>query len=116
MSVLNEALEFLGLAGGSNRYARRDTGTTRTRQEQRELAEAMRALPGRYVGRLPARTLEQITAAAAAGHWEQAVDELITALHARAEAITTDELEGLRAVLDALNMTREHLDTLLVQH
>jgi hypothetical protein len=115
MSVFNEALELLGLAGGSARYRRQEFAMTRTRQEQRELAETMRTLPGRFADRLSARTLQQVTGAAAAGRWEEAVEALIIALQARTEMVTRAEREELCAVLEALNMPREHLDVLLLQ-
>jgi hypothetical protein len=63
-------------------------------------------------GRTSACALERITGAAA-GRWEEAIDELITVLHARAEAVTRTEHDELRAVLGALNMPGEHLDHLL---
>lgn len=44
---------------------------------------------------------------------EGGVDELITALHARAEAVTDQECEQLRAVLEALEMPGERADALL---
>jgi hypothetical protein len=102
MSVLNEALGVLGPAGDSN--GRYEPGMAKPRKEQRDLAEAMRRLPGHYADRLSARTLQRITDAAAAGQWENAVNELITALHARAEAVTAAERDDLHALLDALNM------------
>jgi hypothetical protein len=114
--VLNEALEFFGLTTGSNaRSSRYESGMAQSRIEQRELAEAMRRLPGRYADRLSARTREKITGAAAGGQWEKAIDDLMTALHARAETTTAAERDELRAVLDALKMPGEHLDALLVQ-
>jgi hypothetical protein len=84
----------------------------RTRKEQRELADAMRRLPDRFADRLPARTVEQVRGAAAAGRWEHAVDELIIALQARAEAVTVEEREHLRHVLKALEMPDEPVDAL----
>jgi hypothetical protein len=72
---------------------------SKTRAEQRELAEAMRRMPGCYAARLSARSIEEITATAAAGQWENAIDQLITALHARAEIITAAEREELSGVL-----------------
>lgn len=114
MSVLSEALEYLGLAAGSKvPGGRYEVQMARTRKEQRALASAMRALPGRFADRLSARTVEQVRAAAAAGQWEQAVDELIIALHTRAEAITDQEREELHAVLEALEMPAERADALL---
>jgi hypothetical protein len=116
MSVLSEALQFLGLTADTNTtYGRQELDMATTRNEQRKLAETMRALPGRFADRLSARALDQITGAAVAGQWEQAVDKLITALHARAEAVTAEEYDQLRALLRAMNMTGECLDTLLVQ-
>lgn len=111
--MLSEALEFLGLAGGSEAPADRyELRVARTRKEQRELADAMRRLPDRFADRLSARTVEQVRAAAAAGRWEHAVDELITALQARAEAVTLEEREHLREVLKALEMPDEPVDAL----
>jgi hypothetical protein len=52
MSVLNEALEYLGMASGSNTYnGPHEVVMPRTRKEQRELAEAMRQLPHRLADR-----------------------------------------------------------------
>jgi hypothetical protein len=114
MSVLSEALEFLGLAADSDASAGRyELRVARTRKEQRELAEAMRGLPGRFADRLSARTVEQVRGAAAAGRWEQAIDELIMALDTRAEMVTDQEREELRAVLEALDMPGEQVDALL---
>jgi hypothetical protein len=113
MSVLNEALQFLGLAGGAARYWGPAPCASRPRQEQRELAATMRALPGRFADRLSASALERITGTAAAGRWEEAVDELITALCARAEAVTDQERDELRAVLEAMNMPGERVGGLL---
>jgi hypothetical protein len=114
MSVLNEALEFLGLAAGSKTHNDSyELVMPRTRKEQRELADAMRELPDRFAGRVPAHVLEQIRVAAAAGQWERAVDELISALHARGEVTSDQEHEKLRAVLRALDMPGERLDALM---
>jgi hypothetical protein len=113
MSVLNEALQFLGLAGGVARNRGPAPCASRPRQEQRELAEAMRALPGRFADRLSASALERITGAAAGGRWEEAVEELITALHARAEAVTDQERDELHAACEAMNMDGERVDGLL---
>jgi len=113
MSVLSEALQLLGLAGGANRYRGPAPCTDRPRHEQRELAATMRRLPGRFADRLSACALEQVTSAAAAGRWAEAVDDLITALHARAEAVTDQERVELRAVLEALEMPAERADALL---
>lgn len=86
MSVLNEVLDFPGLTGGSARDRGSAPCSGRPRQEQQELAARIRALPGRFAGRMSAYTLRQVTGAAAAGRWEEAVEELIIALHARAPA------------------------------
>jgi hypothetical protein len=96
MSVLNEALGVLGPAGDSN--GRYEPGMAKPRKEQRDLAEAMRQLPGRYADRLSARTVQRITA-----------------LHARAEAVTAAERDDLHALLNALNMPVQRVDNLAVQ-
>jgi hypothetical protein len=115
VGLLNEALAFLGLtadsAAGAGRY---ELAVPKTRAEQRELAEAMREIPGRYAARLSARSVEEITATAAAGQWEKAIDQLIIALHARAEIITAGEREELGGVLKVLGMSAECLEALLV--
>jgi hypothetical protein len=87
----------------------------RAREEHRELASVIRRLPGRFADRVSARTVEQIQGAAPAGRWEQAVDELITALDARAEVVTVHEREELRTVLGALKMPGERVDALLAR-
>lgn len=113
MNVLSEALEVLGLAGGSTYgQERTELSMARTRSEQRELADRMRRLPGMFADRISARTLEKVTDAASAGRWEQAVDDLILALHARSEPVTDQECIELHLVLEALCMPAERLDAL----
>lgn len=75
----------------------------------RELAELMRQLPRRYAQRLPARTLDRVRAAAAAGRWENAAEILVVALRNRTELITPQERDELHALLSALNMPRTFL-------
>jgi hypothetical protein len=65
---------------------------------------------GRFAGRLPVRTVAEVRGAAAAGRWERAVDELITALRTHAQVISVEEHEELRAVLRALNMPADRVD------
>jgi hypothetical protein len=112
MSVLNEALEFLGLTGDSAPRDRYELRIPSTRKEQRELAATMRRLPGCFAGRLSARTVEQVQAWAATGRWEQAIDELITALHTHDAAVTGVERAELRAALAALDMPTDGIDCL----
>jgi thioredoxin-like negative regulator of GroEL len=105
---------FAHITGGSaawqgNWHA---TGLAPTREERRDLAEAMRRLPGHYAGRLPAPTLRQVAATAAAGQWEQALDHLIRSLSARTQPITTVEREQLKRLLTAMQMRDDRLDSL----
>lgn len=116
MSVFTEALQLLGIAGSTARYRRPAPCAGRPRQEQRELAARMRALPGRFADRISAYTLRQVTDAAAAGRWEEAVEQLVIALHARMERITTGEHAELREVLRALDMPVEIADGLGLPH
>lgn len=111
--MFSKALESLGLARGSTRDARQIAGIAGAHEERRELAATMRALPGRFAGRLSAGMLERITVAVAAGRWEEAVEDLITALHARAEAVTDQERNELRAACEAMNMDGERVGGLL---
>jgi hypothetical protein len=113
MSVLDEALEFLGLSAGSHPHGPCELAMPGTRTEQRELAEAMRRLPDRFAGRVSAQAREQINAAAATGRWEQAVDRLVTALRTNGEPLGDQDYELLSAVLRALNMSGERLDALV---
>ncbi|MBC6465857.1 hypothetical protein [Actinomadura alba] len=83
--------------------------------DHHELAQTIRRFPGRYHGRVPDRTLARITAAAAAGQWEKAVNKLITALSACAEPITTDEYQELRTILTALHMPGHRAAALRLQ-
>jgi hypothetical protein len=113
MNVLSEALELLGLGGGSIYGQERvELSMARTRDEQRELADRMRRLPEMFADRISARTREKVTGAASTGRWEQAVDDLIFALHARAETVTDQERTELHVVLDALCMSAERVDAL----
>lgn len=115
MAVLAETLVYL-VAGSKIRRRWQGENMSGTRRQQRELAKVMRRLPARYADRLPVRALERITGAAAAGQWETAVDRLIRALRSRAETVTPDERDELRALLEAMDMPGERADTLLTQH
>ncbi|MFB9831917.1 hypothetical protein [Actinoallomurus acaciae] len=113
MSVVNEALAFLGITSGSTSRGGPAPDAARTREEQRRIAAAMRALPGRFADRLPRHALERINNAAAEGRWEESLDDLLTGLHARGEAITGAERDDLSAVLAALQLPSGRLETLL---
>lgn len=84
------------------------------RQEQREPAIVMRGLADRFAGRVSAGAW--ISGAAASGRWEQAVDESLTALKVRAEAITSVERDELRMVLGAVNRPVDRLESLPLRH
>jgi hypothetical protein len=73
----------------------------------------MRYLPD--ADRLSSRTLQRVTSEASAGEFEKAVELLIRSLRARAEPVTVQERDELRAVLEAMNMPAEHIDALAVQ-
>jgi hypothetical protein len=73
----------------------------------------MRGLPGRYTDRVPTNTLRQITGSAAAGQWEQAVDQLISVLDRLAPGITRQERDDLRALSSAMDMPAERVDVLV---
>jgi thioredoxin-like negative regulator of GroEL len=105
---------FAHITGGSAAWRdnRQATGLALTHKEHRDLAEAMRRLPGHYAGRLPAATVDQVTAAAAAGRWEQALDQLIGSLFACTGPITTAEREHLKTLLTAMQMRDDRLDSL----
>jgi 2-hydroxychromene-2-carboxylate isomerase len=94
----------------SGRHVPQWTGGTET--DHRELARAIRGLPDRYRGRVPARTLRQVSGAGSAGKWEAAIDRLIMSLDAHAERVTLGEREELRAILKAMNMPGNRVDRL----
>jgi hypothetical protein len=83
---------------GPRRRCRPESGIAVSRQAQRDLAARMRTVPGRFTGRLSAAALERVRSAAAAGRWEEAIEELITALGASAEPITSEDHHELSAV------------------
>lgn len=116
MSMLHEALEFLGIAAGPPRHGRPGAGVATTRQEQRELAARMRVLPDRFAGRLSASARERVRSAAAVGRWEEAAEELLVALSARAEPVSAAERAELRAVLVALGMDGGRIEHLPQYH
>ncbi|MGH3392459.1 MAG: hypothetical protein ACRDOO_26625, partial [Actinomadura sp.] len=76
------------------------------------VAEIMRQLPSRYGDRLTTRTLERIMDAAAAGRWEKAVDQLITALCIHGEPISATERDELGTLVEALGMPSRRIETL----
>jgi hypothetical protein len=82
--------------------------------DHRELVRAIRELPDRYCDRVPAHTLRQIIDAASAGKWENAIDQLVMSLYARAESVTCWEREELRKMLKAMNMPGNCVDNLRV--
>jgi hypothetical protein len=50
-----------------------------------------------------------------AGQFEKAVEQLIRSLHTRAEPVTADERDELRAVLEAMNIPGDRIDGLALQ-
>ncbi|TMQ91415.1 hypothetical protein ETD83_31060 [Actinomadura soli] len=66
---MEQILRLLGLGGPQPAdvlVSSRPPAATMQREEQRELADAMRSLPSRFEDRLPALALQRITGAAAA--------------------------------------------------
>ncbi|GAB3971499.1 hypothetical protein GCM10029978_046800 [Actinoallomurus acanthiterrae] len=113
--MVQQALQYLGIVA-PHRYDRPPAVMAMTRQEHRELAARMRALPGRFADRLSASALARINVAARSGRWEEAVDELLTCLRARAEAITDAERGELREVMAALGVDGGRVEGLLQRH
>lgn len=111
MVVFSDVLWIMRLAGGRvvRRRRRRLQPAAVTRAETRKLAEVMRALPGRYADRLPARTLDRVAEAAAAGEWERAVEQAIAALASHALPVSADEREQLANLADALGLSTGRL-------
>ncbi|WP_345469097.1 hypothetical protein [Actinoallomurus oryzae] len=84
-----------------------------TVEQRRELAALMRDLPGRYSDRLPASTFRQVKGSAAAGQWEQALDQLITVLGRLARGVTPAERDELRMISAALDMPVGRVEALV---
>jgi hypothetical protein len=82
---------------------RRKTRET-VKLEQREVARAVRCLPGRFTDRLPERTLQRISIAASGGQWERVMADLIASLRAHNQSVTPEERDQLHALLEALNL------------
>jgi hypothetical protein len=86
------------------------------RLEQREVARAVRCLPGRFTDRLPARTLQRISIAASGGQWERVVADLIASLRAHNQPVTPEERDQLHAVLKTLRLPTGALFDLDMRH
>jgi hypothetical protein len=84
------------------RWARKTRETVKL--EQREVARAVRCLPGRFTDRLPERTLQRISIAASGGQWERVMADLIASLRAHNQPVTPEERDRLRTLLEALSL------------
>ncbi|MEU8303175.1 hypothetical protein AB0C84_06390 [Actinomadura sp. NPDC048955] len=80
--------------------------------QHRELADAMRCLPGGFQDRLPASTLRRVADSAALGRWEKAIGELIMGLYMRDAPVSATERGELRDALQALGVPAHRLDRL----
>lgn len=80
-----------------------------------ELAQRANALPARYQTRIAPDSYEDVNRSIRVGEWDEALANLVAALHKRRAAITTDERRELTELMTALDMPTDQLDALNVQ-
>ncbi|MEV3924897.1 hypothetical protein [Actinomadura coerulea] len=78
----------------------------------RELADAMRCLPGGFQDRLPTSALRRVADSAARGRREKAIGELVMGLYMRDAPVSAAERDELRDALQALGVPAHRLDRL----
>ncbi|MCO5967634.1 hypothetical protein NDW01_04435 [Actinoallomurus sp. WRP6H-15] len=94
-----------GAEAVAGRRRRRLASVAVSRTAGGQLAQQLRALPGHYADRLPARTTRRVEQAAAAGEWEDAVEQAITGLASRAAPVSTAERDQLTELADELGLS-----------
>lgn len=82
---------------------------------ENELAARVNALPGRFAGRLEPTGLADVSDAALAGEWGEAVDVLVAGLVKTQVPVTASECDELRELLTAMGMPADPVAGLNVQ-
>ncbi|MFL6051883.1 MAG: hypothetical protein ACJ72W_03040 [Actinoallomurus sp.] len=111
---MREVVWLVRTLGGGVLRRRRSQPAAVPRAKSREMAEVMRTLPDRYAYRLPDRTLQHVTQAAAAGEWERAVDTTIFVLTVRAVPVTASERDQLAELAETLRVSSVHAEDLRI--
>ena len=81
---------------------------------QNDIMRSVNALPDRFAGRLDSSGLDDVRDAARAGEWGEAVDILLAGLIKAQVAVTAEERDELRSLLDAMGMDAGAADALSV--
>lgn len=110
MGATDQMMRLLGLTGPPPPEPA--SGAPPAAAQHRELADAMRSLPGRFQDRLPASTLRRVTDSAARGRWEKAMGELLMGLYMRDAPVSAVEREELGDALHVLGVPAHRLDRL----
>jgi hypothetical protein len=113
---LVQTLRLLLLIRTRLRPGPRRKSSEKVKLEQREVARAVRCLPGRFTDRLPERTLQRISIAASGGQWERVMADLIASLRAHNQPVTPAERDELQTVLEALGLPTGALRDLHTRH
>jgi hypothetical protein len=78
------------------------------------LAQRTFELPEVFADRLPERTLRALRSMARGGEWDELLDLLVEALRETGSAVTVEERDQLRRVLEGWGLATGHLDELVV--
>jgi hypothetical protein len=79
------------------------------------LAQRTFELPELFADRLPESTLRALRSMARGGEWDELLDLLLAALRQTVSAVTVDEREQLRRVLEGWGLPTGQLDELVVR-
>ena len=79
------------------------------------LAQRTFELPEVFADRLPESTLRALRSMARGGEWDELLDLLVAALRQTVSAVTVDERDQLRQVLEGWRLPTGQLDELVVR-
>jgi hypothetical protein len=78
------------------------------------LAQRTFELPEVFADRLPERTFRALRSMARGGEWDELLDLLVAALRQTVSAVTVDERDQLRQVLEGWGLPTAQLNELVV--
>jgi hypothetical protein len=82
--------------------------------DDKELARRAHELPGRFADRISPKTFEHVQGAARGGEWDEEIDILLAGLQKGDSAISAEERDEIKALLDAMGEPSDRLDQLTV--
>src|SRR5690242_3141242 len=82
--------------------------------DDKELARRAYELPGRFADRLSPKTFEHVQGAARVGEWDEEIDILLAGLKKADSAISAQERNEIKALLEAMGEPSDRLDQLTV--